>query len=111
VIFDGGFSVAITHGRVVGGAPPLAQGGPSGPRAQASFVIAMIIPITTNTTIATCVQIQNGDIQRQPTSPLEGAVPRRGQESCFRSGVCEALRYSFSPPMGQTSPTVVTGAA
>jgi hypothetical protein len=40
----------------------LAQGGASERRAQASFVIAMIIPITTNTTIATCVQIQNGDI-------------------------------------------------
>jgi hypothetical protein len=25
---------------------------------QASFVIAMIIPITTNTTIATCIQSQ-----------------------------------------------------
>jgi hypothetical protein len=30
--------------------------------AQASLVMATIIPITTNTTIATCVQIQNGDI-------------------------------------------------
>jgi hypothetical protein len=29
---------------------------------QASFVIAMIIPISTNTTIATCIQIQVGDI-------------------------------------------------
>jgi len=31
-------------------------------RAQTSFVIAMIMPISTNTTIAICVQIQNGDI-------------------------------------------------
>ncbi len=31
-------------------------------RAQASFVIAMIIPISTNTTIATCNQIQVGDM-------------------------------------------------
>jgi hypothetical protein len=30
--------------------------------AQTSFVIAMIIPINTNTTIAICVQIQVGDI-------------------------------------------------
>jgi Cellulase (glycosyl hydrolase family 5) len=30
-------------------------------------VIAMIIPISTNTTIATCVQIQNGDTARQRT--------------------------------------------
>jgi hypothetical protein len=29
---------------------------------QASLVIAMIIPITTNTTIATCIQIQVGDM-------------------------------------------------
>jgi hypothetical protein len=32
---------------------------------QASFVIAMTIPITTNTTIATCIQIQVGDIRRE----------------------------------------------
>jgi hypothetical protein len=30
--------------------------------AQANFVIATIIPITTNTTIAICIQIQLGDI-------------------------------------------------
>jgi hypothetical protein len=30
--------------------------------AQASFVIAMIIPITTNTTIAICIQTQVGGI-------------------------------------------------
>ena len=30
--------------------------------AQASFVIAMIIPITTKITIATCIQIHVGDI-------------------------------------------------
>jgi hypothetical protein len=30
--------------------------------AQASFVIAMTIPISTNTTIAPCIQIQVGDI-------------------------------------------------
>jgi hypothetical protein len=30
--------------------------------AQASFVIATTMPITTNTTIATCIQIQVGDI-------------------------------------------------
>jgi hypothetical protein len=29
-------------------------------------VIAMIIPITTNTTIAICIQIQVGDIVGQP---------------------------------------------
>jgi hypothetical protein len=29
--------------------------------AQASFVMAMTIPITTNTTIAACIQIQVGD--------------------------------------------------
>jgi hypothetical protein len=37
-------------------------------RAQASFVIATIIPISTNTTIATCIQIQNGDM-------LGGSLP------------------------------------
>ena len=37
-----------------GGAAPLT--------AQASFVIATTIPISTNTTIATCIQIQVGDI-------------------------------------------------
>jgi hypothetical protein len=31
-------------------------------RAHASFVTATIIPITTNTTIAICIQIQVGDI-------------------------------------------------
>jgi hypothetical protein len=31
-------------------------------RAQASFVIAMTMPISTNTTIAICIQIQVGDI-------------------------------------------------
>jgi hypothetical protein len=31
-------------------------------RAQASLVMATIIPISTNTTIATCIQIQVGDI-------------------------------------------------
>jgi hypothetical protein len=30
--------------------------------AQASFVIAMIIPMTTKITIATCIQIHVGDI-------------------------------------------------
>jgi hypothetical protein len=30
--------------------------------AQASLVIATIIPISTNTTIATCIQIHVGDI-------------------------------------------------
>jgi hypothetical protein len=29
---------------------------------QASFVMATTIPMSTNTTIAICVQIQNGDI-------------------------------------------------
>jgi len=38
-------------------------------RAQASFVIATIIPISTNTTIATCIQIQNGDTR--PTAYLD----------------------------------------
>ena len=43
--------------------------------AHASFVIATIIPISTNTTIATCVQIQNGDMTtRQPTSTA-GPLP------------------------------------
>jgi hypothetical protein len=32
--------------------------------AQASFVMAMTIPISTNTTIAACIQIQVGDITR-----------------------------------------------
>lgn len=32
--------------------------------AQASFVIATIIPISTNTTIAACIQIQVGDMMQ-----------------------------------------------
>ncbi|HTZ87771.1 MAG TPA: hypothetical protein VMB05_13980 [Solirubrobacteraceae bacterium] len=32
---------------------------------QASFVIATIIPITTNTTIATCIQIHVGDMLQE----------------------------------------------
>jgi hypothetical protein len=34
-------------------------------RAHANLVMATIIPISTNTTIATCSQIQVGDIERQ----------------------------------------------
>jgi hypothetical protein len=36
---------------------------PSG--SQASFTMAIIIPISTNTTIATCIQIQVGGIAPQ----------------------------------------------
>jgi hypothetical protein len=36
--------------------------------AQASFVIATTIPISTNTTIATCIQIHVGDIALKRTS-------------------------------------------
>ena len=39
-----------------------AADGVCGADAQASFVIATIMPITTNTTIAICIQIQVGDI-------------------------------------------------
>jgi hypothetical protein len=35
---------------------------PSPEAAYASFVIATIIPINTNTTIATCIHIQVGDM-------------------------------------------------
>jgi hypothetical protein len=42
-------------------------------RAQTSFVIATIIPISTNTMIAICVQIQNGDME---TGSLLGRVGR-----------------------------------
>jgi hypothetical protein len=41
------------------------EGHRSYPSAQASLVIAMIIPISTNTTIAACSQIQVGDMDRQ----------------------------------------------
>jgi hypothetical protein len=47
-------------------------------------VIATIIPITTNTTIATCIQIQVGDMRSQPTArcapgrgPFVATVPFR----------------------------------
>jgi hypothetical protein len=46
--------------------------------------MATIIPITTNTTIATCVQIQNGDIARTAYFGRTGGIP-------------------FFAPMGQTS--------
>jgi hypothetical protein len=44
--------------------------------------MAMIIPITTNTMIATCVQIQNGDMAETayfgrfggPSGPLTGSI-------------------------------------
>jgi hypothetical protein len=94
-----------------------AQGGPSYPRAQASFVIAMIIPITTNTTIATCVQIQNGDIAETAYFDRRDSLLRRLKELSpagpekFAPAFAKLCGYSFSPPMGQTSPTVVTGAA
>lgn len=44
---DAGCAVAVDAGKV---------------RAQASLTIATTMPITTNTTIASCVQIQIGDI-------------------------------------------------
>jgi hypothetical protein len=38
--------------------------------AQASFVMATIMPMSTNTTIAICIQIQVGDMTAvQPTTP------------------------------------------
>lgn len=35
--------------------------------AQASFVIAITMPISTNTTIAICIQIHVGDMQAEPS--------------------------------------------
>jgi hypothetical protein len=52
---------------------------PAHGQAQASFVIATIIPIATNTTIAICVQIQNGDT-------VGDSVLGRLGESLRRSG-------------------------
>ncbi len=43
--------------------------------AQASFVIAMTMPITTNTTIAICIQIQVGDMP--PDSVLRAGASAR----------------------------------
>jgi hypothetical protein len=43
---------------------------------QTSFMIAMIIPISTNRTIAACSQIQVGDIDRQ--AYCQQAIPRCG---------------------------------
>ena len=45
--------------------------------AQASFVIAMTMPISTNTTIATCIQIQVGDIWADRLAGLERRRPPR----------------------------------
>ncbi len=42
---------------------------------QASFVIAMIMPISTNTTIAPCSQIQVGDM-------VDVAYPHRWKGMC-----------------------------
>jgi hypothetical protein len=36
------------------------------------LVIATTIPITTKTTIATCIQIQVGDMQEKPTAMSAG---------------------------------------
>jgi hypothetical protein len=47
--------------------------------AQASLVIAMIIPISTNTTIAACIQIQVGDIR---FDSVAAAVRRGRARSC-----------------------------
>lgn len=43
---------------------------------QASFVIAITMPISTNTTIATCIQIQVGDMTRTPYSARPYRHPR-----------------------------------
>jgi hypothetical protein len=43
-------------------------------RAQASFVIATIMPISTNTTIAICIQIQVGDMARDSVAGRVGRV-------------------------------------
>jgi hypothetical protein len=55
-------------------------------RTYASFTIATIIPITTNTTIAICIQIQVGDIAggaywRAPRGGYRRA-PLRARLSC-----------------------------
>ncbi len=44
--------------------PPICTHRPVLSRGYASFVMATIIPISTNTTIAPCIQIQVGDICR-----------------------------------------------
>jgi hypothetical protein len=71
----------------------------------------MIIPITTNTTIATCVQIQNGDIAETAYFDRRDSLLRRLRELspggarkvAFDPAFEKLCGYSFSPPMGQTS--------
>jgi hypothetical protein len=46
------------------------EAGPA--QSQASFVIAITMPIKTNTTIATCIQIQVGDMSSQRLLRLAG---------------------------------------
>jgi hypothetical protein len=54
---------------------------PSPEAAYASFVIATIIPITTNTTIAICVQIQSGDTTTDSVLGRAGRVLAPVRES------------------------------
>jgi polysaccharide biosynthesis protein PslG len=58
-------------------------------RTQASFVIATIIPITTNTTIAICVQIQVGDMAEDSLArawvPGESAGAHRARTAAPRA--------------------------
>ena len=66
-------------------------------RPQASFVIATIIPITTKTTIAACVHIQNGDTLGQATgsaSRVSGGGLRTGGRLAgrvYREGMASFL--------------------
>jgi hypothetical protein len=46
--------------------------------AQASFVIATTIPISTNTTIAICIQIQVGDMAQTAYPGGSGSALRDG---------------------------------
>jgi hypothetical protein len=57
-------------------------------------VIAMIIPITTNTTIATCIQIQVGGIRQQPSAglPESDSTEARLRNRVYRVGMHRAVR-------------------
>jgi hypothetical protein len=68
--------------RLAGGLTPFASSrkrpGAAAQARQASFVIAMIMPISTNTTIAACIQIQVGDIATSAYFAATDAGLRRG---------------------------------
>src|SRR5262249_14090096 len=113
VIFVGGFSVAITHGRVVEDRrAALAQGWPKRPTSSGQLRDRDDHPDHD--------EHDDRDLRPDPERRhRRDSLLRRLRELsrgaarkvAFHPAFAKLCGYSFSPPMGQTSPMVVTGAA